>query len=177
MKNKKLLTAIICIITVCALLVTVYAVTRYNYKSATGQSESLIINRVNITLEQTQFTFDKPLSDGILECRTKLIIEKTQPDFYGMLHSVTISGEKMQYVVFTAGKNNGDAVLPENVLLPVNEKGDTQPLEWDITFAVPYEESKSTYYISVDLYYTTGVKTNITQQYTTSIPVTVVISD
>lgn len=174
MKRKKLLTIGIVLIILGILAITTSAVVKYKFTSSSGETVSQVINRVNIEVSATEFTFSKADKDGMLECRTTVTIEKTEPDFYGRLDSITLSGAEFGYTMYTAGKENGDALLPQNVTLPSNENG-VYPLEWEIAFTVPYEEGKTDYNISLDINYTTGVKTNLTQQYQTSIPITITV--
>ncbi|MBQ8209930.1 MAG: hypothetical protein IJZ35_05050 [Clostridia bacterium] len=176
MKRKKLLTAAVCLIAISALVITCAAAAIYKYNSATGAEEQLIARRVNITVSQTEFTYSGAEADGMLSCTTTVSIEKTEPDFYGMLHSITLSGAEFGYTLYTADQNNGDAILPEEVALPSDENG-TYPLEWDISFTVPYEEGKNVYEIDLIFNYTTGLKPNTTQRYQTSIPLTLTVEE
>lgn len=175
MKRKKLLTAGICLIIISLLVITGAAVTKYKFNSSSGETVSQIINRVNIEVSATEFSFNRVEKDGMLECRTVVSIEKTEPDFYGKLHSITLSGQEFGFTMYTAGKDNGDSLLPEEVFLPVKENG-TYPLEWEVAFTIPYEEGKTTYDVSLDINYSTGVKPNLAQRYMTSIPITVTVA-
>ncbi len=174
MKHKKMLITGLCLILASILMITGAAVTKYKFTSSSGETVSQFINRVNITVSATEFVFNRADENGMLECRTTVSIEKTEPDFYGMLHSITIGSTETGMVMYTAGKDNGNALLPEEVMLPVNEDG-TYPLTWEIAFSIPYEDGKTTYEATIDFNYTTGVKTNLTQRYMTSIPVTVTV--
>ncbi len=174
MKNRKMLIAAVCIILVSTLMITGAAITKYKFTSSSGETVSEYVNRVNINVSATEFTFSRADENGMLECRTTVSIEKTEPDFYGLLHSITIGGTETGAVIYTAGKDNGTAILPEEVFLPVNEDG-AYPLTWEIAFSIPYEDGKTIYEATIDFNYTTGVKTNLTQRYMTSIPVTVTI--
>ena len=176
MKKNKLLTAIICPILICALIITGAAVAKYKFSSSSGETVSQLINRVNIEVSATKFNFNKISKDGMLECRTIVSVEKTEPDFYGVLHSISLSGADCGYTMYTAGKNNGTAVLPEEVDLPVNNKK-TYPLEWEITFTVPYEAGKTSYKVMLDINYSTGLKPNLAQRYMTSIPITITVKN
>ena len=172
MTRKKILTIGIILILISTLLITGTAVARNKFISSSGEKISNIINRVSYSVSATEFTFSEPDKNGMLECRTVISIEKTEPDFYGKLHSITISGAEFGYTMYTAGKNNGDAALPEEVMLPTGENG-VYPLEWELTFTVPYEDGKNTYNLTLDIEYSTGVKTNLVQRYNASIPVTI----
>ena len=174
MKHRKTLISVLCLILVSALMITGFAVTKYKFTSSSGETVSQYINRVNINVSATEFTFSRADENGMLECRTVITIEKTEPDFYGMLHSITINGAEFGYTMYSAGKNNGDAALPEEVILPTDENG-VYPLEWELTFTVPYEDGKNTYNLTLDIDYSTGVKTNLAQKYNISIPVTIIV--
>lgn len=172
MKNKKMLIISLCIIIISTLVITTSAVVKYKYTSSSKEMVAETINRVDITVSATEFTYKNVSDDGMLSCSTVVSINKTEPDFYGKLHSITLSGSEFGYVIYTAGKNNGEAKLPEEVSLPCDE-----PLEWEITFTVPYIEGQDTYEINLDINYTTGLKTNTTQKYLTSIPLTLTVED
>ncbi len=174
MKRKKLLTAGIILILVSILLITGTAVAKNKFTSSSGEKVQNVINRINYTVSATEFTFKEADKNGMLECRMTITIEKTEPDFYGMLHSITINGAEFGYTMYTAGKDNGDSSLPEEVLLPTGENG-VYPLEWELTFTVPYEDGKNAYNLSLDIDYSTGVKANLQQRYNTSVPVTITV--
>lgn len=174
MKHKKLLTAGLCLILAGILLITGASAVRNKYTSASGETVSQIVNRVNISVSATEFVFRSADRNGMLECRTTVSIEKTEPDFYGILHSITIGECEPGYVIYTAGKDNGDALLPEEVMLPVKDNA-VSPLEWEVTFTVPFEEGKTQYTASLDINYSTGIKPDLKQRYMTSIPVTITI--
>ena len=170
MKKKKLLITAICIVIISSLIITAAAVAKYKFSLATEPEAIETVNRVNITVSATEFTYNNVSQDGMLTCSTKVSIEKTEPDFYGQLHSITVSGAEFGYTIYTAGKNNGDAILPEDVALTSEN-----PLEWTVAFTVPYIEGQDTYNLSLDFNYTTGIKPNVTQRYMTSIPVTLTV--
>lgn len=172
MKRKKIFIAAICLCVISVLVITSAAVAIYKYSSASGGEEQLIARRVNITVLQTEFEYSDVDADSMLNCTTKVSIEKTEPDFYGKLHSITVSGAQFGYIIYTAGKNNGDATLPEEVDLTYDA-----PLEWEITFTVPYEEGKNVYDIELIFNYTTGLKPNTTQRYQTTIPLTLTVNE
>lgn len=174
MKRKKIIAATICIALISALVVSVAAAVIHKFSSASVKEEQLVINRVNIVVSQTQFTYSGVQADGMLNCTTTVSIEKTEPDFYGMLHSITLDGAEFGYTMYTADKNNGDSVLPQEVALPSDENG-TYPLGWDIAFTVPYEENKNVYEIDLVFNYTTGLKPSTTQRYQTTIPLTLTV--
>ncbi len=174
MKSKKHLTVIVSIAIICALVITGTAVAKYKFSSSSGKTVSEIVNRVNIEVSATEFTFSDVGKDGMLECRTVVTIEKTEPDFYGKLHSITLSGQEFGYTMYTASKSNGNAILPEEVFLP-SENGKVSPLSWEVAFTVPYEEGKNTYELTLDINYSSGVKTNLAQRYLSSIPITIIV--
>lgn len=171
MQKKKLFITAMCLIIVSSLVITTAAVVKYKYNASSGETVMETVNRVNIEVSATEFTYNNVAADGMLTCSTVVSLAKTEPDFYGMLHSITLSGAEFGYTLYTAGKNNGDALLPEETAITYNT-----PLEWEITFTVPYVEGQDTYEISLDINYTTGMKTNTTQRYMTSIPLTLTVN-
>ena len=89
------------------------AITRLASKSQ-GKTQSYIVNRVNITFENTEFTFDNATAGDTLTCKAHVSIEKTEPDFYGKLNSITISGVPLTSTVFSAGKSGKPADFGKN---------------------------------------------------------------
>lgn len=176
MKRKRVLSAIICVCAVLALVVSAAAVTRYKFKSSGEEAVIKTVNRVDIEVSATRFTFDKPDSDGYLSCTATVSIKKTEPDFYGVLNSITLSGQDFGYIVYTAGKDNGSSSLPENLTLPTGDNG-VYPLEWEVTFTVPFVEGQTEYNASIDFNYTTGIKTNAAQRYTASVPIVITVQE
>lgn len=174
MKKKKLFTVGLCIFIVSVLVVTAAAVVLYKYNDASHSYVRKVVNRINIEVSDTEFTFAKPDSSGMLYCETTVSVEKTEKDFYAMLDSITLSGQDFGYVIYTAGKNNGEAELPENVMIKPCQS-DNAAYKWDISFTVPYEEGTSSYEVLLELNYTTGVKPNVTQSYVTNIPITLTV--
>lgn len=172
MKNKKWLTVILCLCMSCALIISGAALVKYKFTASSGETVIKTVNRVDIAVSDTEFIFNKADKDGLLVCTTRVSIGKTEADFYGVLGSITLNGQELNYTVFTAGKNNPGGDLPENLILPVNDSG-AYPLEWEITFAVPYQEGVNTYDLSLDFHYTTGLKTNTAQKYKTSVPIVI----
>ena len=172
MKNKKMLIISLCIIIVSTLMITTSAVVKHKYTESSKEMVAETVNRVNITVSATEFTYKDVSDDGMLTCSTVVSIKKTEPDFYGKLHSITLSGAEFGYTIYTAGKNNVDAKLPDEVSLPSEE-----PLEWEITFTVPYIQGQNTYKIALDINYTTGLKTNTTQKYLTSVPLILTVEN
>ncbi len=170
MKSKKILTAALCTVLIVSLMVSAAAITTYKFNNASESRYFETVNRVNISVSATEFSYNKINDDGMLTCSAVISIEKTEPEFYAFLHSVTLSGNKTGNIIYTAGKNNGDAVLPQNIAIP-----NKVPLEWEISFTVPFEEGKSEYNLSLDINYTTGMKTNTAQRYMTSIPIKLII--
>ncbi len=176
MKRKKIIIAVISAVIVCVLVITAAAVTKTKYTSASGSFSSLVVNRVNIEVENTEFTFDEPEDDGYLYCITTVSIEKTEADFYGKIDSITLEGQEFGYIIYTAGENNGDgAQLPQDILITACADDDA-PMEWEIAYTVPYVQGQSTYDVTLNINYATGVKTNVTQSYLTSVPITVTVN-
>ncbi len=173
MKFNKKSAFIFCLILLCAALcaTATAAITHLATKSQ-GETQSYIVNRVNITFENTEFTFDNAAAGDLLTCKAHVSIEKTEPDFYGVLNSITISGTPLSSTVFSAGKNNDSAVSPKNAILPVSDEK-TVPLEWDVEFSFVYDGETTIYNLTADIDYTTGVSKETTQRYITSVPITV----
>lgn len=167
MRKNKLLTVAIVIIAISALIITAAAAT-LKFTSASKSFKQLYVNRVCIEVDATEFKFKKNNNDDKLHCVLNLKMSKGEEDFYGLLHSATLSGGEFGFVTYVPHKNNDAAdKLPQNVTLK------TEPNEWEIGFTIIPEEGKTHYDISLDINYTTGLKPNNTQRYMTSIPITI----
>ena len=165
MKNKKLI-IIIAVIAAAILAVSVSSAAVKKYTSAKNARVQKIVNRVNIEVDKTQFTYDD-LNDGdIINASAKISIEKSEPDFYGKLVSITIEGADFTEKIYVS-KNKDDS-LPQNINLPCGD-----PLSWNISFSVPYSENiENSIYISFD--YITGINEQTKQEYITKIPISII---
>lgn len=175
MRGKKIISAVISI--TLALLIGAAAVTAINTLASKteGKTESYIVNRVNMSFENTDFAFENVNKGDTLTCKAHFSVAKTEADFYGMLNSLSIQGIQMKNVVFTAGKNNGTALFPSQQPL-ASLNGEPVALEWDISFSFVWDGSASEYKLNANIDYTTGVTKDTAQRFITSVPITVTIN-
>lgn len=166
--KTRLIRVCACAVLLCVLAVTVTAVL---YSRSSGSVVQYIANRVNITVDNTEFEFDSAEIGDTLTCTLYVTIEKTEPDFYGLLNSIYIDGIDTISTVFTAGEDNGSANLPLSVYLPASDD-EVYALEWEVSFSFEYD-GQDEYELSLVLDYTTGVSADVTQQYITTVPITV----
>lgn len=170
--TKKRIIAIVCAVLIAAAAVSAAAYTAYRFRTAEKPVERQYVDRVNLSLDRTAFTFDQPPADGMLICETTLTVEKSEAEFYGKLVAVTVEGGKN--VIFTAGHDNGDAVLPQDLILPATAEAPI-PLSWTVSFGVPYEEGKTDYEAALVITLETGMNAQSTDVRQARFPVTLTV--
>lgn len=175
MVRKKIITAVISIVLALGASAAAVAAINTLASKTEGSTESYIVNRVNMTFDNTDFTFENVNKGDTLTCKAHFSIEKTEPDFYGVLNSFAVQGVALKNVVFTAGKGNGTALFPSAQVLPT-VNGKTSALEWDVSFSFVWDGSASEYKLSANADYTTGVTQETAQRFITSIPITIKVN-
>ena len=153
MKRRSAIALIAVIAVIAASAVGAY--TAIKYVSSGGTQVRKYVDRLNVTVSRTRFDFDLVESGAAFVCDTDVEIEKAEPEFYGRLISMNVIGGAKS-VVYTAFEENGDALVPENVLLTSTD-GSPDSFGWNVSFAVPYEPGKNEYDLTLRLTYETGV--------------------
>ena len=161
MNPKKRLAVIVVAAALALTAVSAYAVLG-GTKTGGGGYERNIIELVNISVSQTEFTFDKPDEAGELPCYLTFKIEKAEPDFFARLDSLVIEGDGVSGVVY-----EGD-VAPEYAVVP--ESGG---LSWNMGFSVKYKRGVSAYPVKLVVTYTSGVDSANVDSYIREIPLTI----
>ncbi len=161
MTPKKRLALIITVAALALAAVSVSAVLG-GVKTGSGSYERNIIERVDISVSQTEFSFDKPDASGELPCYLTFKIDKTEPDFFARLDSLVIEGDGVSGTVY-----EGDAA-PEYVVVP--ESGG---LSWNISFSVRYKKGVTAYPLKLTVTYTSGVDAANVDSYIREIPLSV----
>ncbi len=160
MSPKKRLALIIAVAALALTAVSVSAVLG-GVKTDSGSYERNIIERVNISVSRTEFTFKKANEADLLPCDLTFSIEKAEPEFFARLDSLVIEGDGISGTVY-----EGDAA-PEYVELP--EDG----LSWNISFSVRYKKGVTAYPLKLVVTYTSGVDAANVDSYIREIPVSV----
>ncbi len=161
---------------VCAVLIagiTIGAMSIVGGKKPTvesGSFENLIADRIEITVENTEFTLTKS-KDSAEQFTLTLFLsaKKTQADFYAMINSFRLSSIAYDNIVFTALNSETEGKTLDSLLLPANN-GEPETLKWqvDITLTV---SGRGTYESAIMLDYTSGMNKHSAQQKIMEIPV------
>ena len=140
------------LILIAAAVTTVIAVT--HPAGSSGRYDRDIIDRVRFTVQDTDFTLAKT-TDGpeTFELSFRLTAQKTEADFYAVLHSVEIEGLTYDSMIFQTA--SGDVYLPEEMPLPA-EGGRPVPVEWTVRLVFTAQTADSADFDLV-LSYTSGV--------------------
>ena len=156
------------IITVAALALTAVSVSAVlgGGRNDAGTYERNIIERVNVSVSRTEFTFSKADDAGMLPCNLTFSIDKAEPDFFARLDSLVIEGEGISGTVY-----EGDAA-PEYVVLP-----EIGGLSWNISFAVRYKKGVTAYPLKLVVTYTSGTDAANVDSYIREIPINVTVNN
>ncbi len=172
MKTKKWL--VISAFALALLLIPISALAGSSAASPTktgGGFSRNIIDRLNITIDKTEFTFKKS-NGNLYNVSFTFTAEKTEADFYGVLNSFSVNGTEYEYALFTAGENNTDYVI-NNTVLPASD-GKTQPLSWTVTIPCKIT-SAGTVNGTIKIEYTSGVTKETAAPHVLKIPLTVTV--
>ena len=166
-------------IVICAavlLLAAVFAAVAaavYNPFSAKGSYERDILDRVRFTVSPTEFTFDDVNdAEDPIEFTFTLTAEKTEPDFYAVLNSVTLTGANYESIRFQT-ETGGDNAVPNELLLPA-ENGKTVEVRWAVTVRIPAETAESGK-LQLAIRYTSGITADTADEHILIIPISITI--
>ncbi len=128
MKRKISLISIFLLLIGSVAAVTVIAASRSS--ESTGPYERNVIDRVRFQVENTDFSLLKS-KDGPeeFEVAFTLTAEKTESDFYAILHSIDLDGLEYDSLIFQSNSNENN--VPADLPLPA-ENGKTVPLQWTV---------------------------------------------
>ena len=164
MKRKALIIAAAAVLLAAAVF-TVFAVSRP--AKSEGGYERDIIDRVRFSVDNTQFSLLKPETENTLcELEFTLRAEKTEADFYAVLHSAEFEGLDYETVVFQTAA--GDNYVPQEMPLPA-ENGKTVPVEWTVRVRFPAGEADGIGF-SLVLNYTSGITQETAEEHILKIP-------
>ncbi len=100
--------------------------------SSSGGYFSAVADRMDFSLDKTEFTFTKT-ADGVQTflLTTTLTLKKGEPDIYAFIDSVDIAGMNCNYVLFTPDTENGDESTPEDLVIRTDRE-----LRWNVEISV-----------------------------------------
>ncbi len=172
MKKKKALMILAFALAVIFIPIGVFAIKNAGSPVNTGGGfVRKTIDRLNLTVDKTTFTFNK-IDSNVYNVSFTFTAEKTEADFYGVLDSFSVNGINSEYVLFTATDGTTQYVL-NNTTLPASN-GKPQLLSW--TVEIPCKiTSAGTVNGSIQIVYTSGVTSETADSRLLEIPLTVTV--
>ena len=114
------------------------------------------MDRVDISADATEFTFQKPASaNDPCEISFLLTVQKSEADLYGRIDNITVNGLSYQKAVFLCQTPALENTVPENLLLPAAD-GKSVPLTWKVAVTALFPD-KGDYQASLQINYTSGL--------------------
>lgn len=174
-KKHRLLITGVCIVLLFGIGITAISVVGGKKPTVeAGSFENLIADRIEIKVENTEFTLKKS-TDSPEQFTLTLFFsaKKTQPDFYAMINSFSLKDLSYDNIVFTALNDETEEKTLDYLLLPANN-GEPEEMKWqvDITLTVA---GKGTYESAIKLDYTSGMNKNSAQQKIMEIPLKITV--
>ena len=132
-----------------------------------GRYERDIIDRVRFTVEPTTFELTEEKEAEFYDLQFVLCAQKTEADFYAVLHSVTLQGIAYQSIVFQ-NLNEGHSEPPAETPLPAE---DVAPVEmrWQATVRIAAAQLENAE-ISLLLRYTAGMTEQTADEHILTVP-------
>lgn len=174
-KKYRLLLAGVCIVLIFGISITAISVVGGKKPTVeAGSFENLIADRIEIKVENTEFTLKKS-NDSPEQFTLTLFFsaKKTQADYYAMINSFNITGISYDNIVFTALNSETEDKTLDSLILPAKD-GEAELMKWqiDITLTV---SGKGTYESAIRLDYTSGINKNSAQQKIMDIPLEITV--
>ena len=139
-------------------------------KSAAGGYYRDIVDRLEITVDRTAFTFQ---GGGAMQAELTLTLQKTEADFYALIDAVDVAGLEYDSLELICETPGIDPALPENMLLPVRD-GESAPLQWKLllTFTA---DAPATLTPVLEVSYTSGLTAETADGRLLQIPLTLTV--
>lgn len=172
-RKHKIIMTVASVVLLLGIFVTAIAVSQNKKPDiVSGSFKNLIADRIEITVENTDFTINKSSADiENVTLTMYLSVKKTQADFYGILNSLSFSGVAYNNMIFTAKNTVSEEKIPENLVLSATDgTPDTFCWQIDINLAVA---GKGTYQSTLTIDYTTGLTQKTSQNRFVEIPITI----
>jgi len=166
---------LICVLLVLSLSLSVYAVQKaIKPTSQTGGYEQKLLDRVNLSVENTDFVLTKT-ADGeeTFYITFTFSAGKTEADFYAEINSFSISGIEFENIIFTADEANKTSVNPDGLILGVKNG---KPIQYKWTAQMTFNiEEKGTYTPLLEIDYTSGTSKENSEDRYFSVPLTITV--
>ena len=163
---------------ICAALVILVPLSVWAFKTGaapkaqSGQFVRKIIDRIDISVDNTDFILAKPAADGS-DYTVSFIFsaKKTQADFYGRIDSVQIKGIAYDNIVFVPQNEYCDGMTLNDLLLPVAD-GEPAEVVWrgDMTFHAADDATLSPV---IEVTYTSGMSRQTADTHILEIPLSI----
>ena len=157
MKKKKLLSAVSVVFLLLSVPLTVLAI-----RSATGPTEQkggyyhTLVDRVDVSADHTEFTFQKSGADDETFALTFLLtVKKSEADFYAKIDGLELTGISYTNAAFLCQTPGFENAAPVNLLLPA-QNGESVPVTWQVTVNTA-AQTAGDYTATLRLSYTAGL--------------------
>lgn len=173
--KKNTVKILICILILISLPLSVFAVQKaIKPTSQTGEYEQKLLDRVNLSVENTDFVITKT-SDGeeTFYITFNFSAQKTEADFYAKINSFSISGIEFENIIFTADEQNGTSVNPDSLVLSAK---DDKPIQYKWTAQMTFNiTEKGVYTPILEIDYTSGTSKENSEDRYFSVPLTITV--
>lgn len=172
-KTKKKITAIaVFVLAVVLIPIAVFAVKNaVSPISSGGGFVQKTIDRINISVDKTDFVFNKD-GNGAYRIAFTLTAEKTEADFFAKLDSFEVDGQSFGAAIVSPVGNSSEFII-DGAVLPASN-GKAEQLSWKIE--VPFTaDSAGTYTGEIKLSFTSGITEDTADSHLLTIPLTVEI--
>ena len=171
MSKKKKIAILLSLLLTLLIPITVFAVISAQMADVTkGGFSQNTVDRLNINIDATEFTFKKSDS-GTYMVEFTLTAEKTEGEFYGVLNSVEFSGLDFDYMLLT-GDNGENTAIDDTVLPSVN--GTPQTLSWKVQIPCKITATGE-YTAEFSVSYTSGLTKDSADSRVLTVPITVTV--
>ena len=175
MKKHKLLLVAVSVFVLAGIFITAFAINGGKKpESTSGKWENLIADRIELTLENTEFTL-KRSGDAAEEYTLTMLLtaKKTQGDFWGVINSFELSGIAYDNIVFTAlSEAAQNKTIDSLVLTSTNGTPDTYKWQTDINVSI---QGKGTYTPVIRLHLTSGMTKDTASERIVEIPLKITV--
>ena len=171
-RSKRILLVAAAVVLLAAFTAIAIAVQRP--AESNGGFQQNVTDRVRFAVDRTDFKFEQSAdaSDGY-EFTFTLSAEKTEADFYAVIHSVTISGAAYESIRFQT-VSDSENLPPEELMLPA-ENGKTKEVRWEVTVRLPVNAAEENDFQLI-INYTSGITPETADEHFLEIPLHITVS-
>lgn len=138
--------------------------------SATGGYYSVTENRMDFSLDKTDFVLTKTESGSqTYLLSATLSLRKCEPDLYACIDNIELTGTNYNYMVFTAAASNGSELTPEALILR-----DDGEMTWTLEISLD-AAAKTQFTPELTIEYTSGLTYDTADSHLLSIPLNITV--